>query len=86
MRRFFRPLPLAVICSGALLLYTRGGFFLLPYLITTYGVPKVSETIRHPVVVREVAVNPFELSLRIAGLEIRENDQTPMVGFEEFFV
>jgi len=86
MRRFFRPLPLAVICGVALLLYTLVGFFLLPYLITTYGVPKVSETIRHPVVVREVAVNPFELSLRIAGLEIRETDQTPMVGFEEFFV
>ncbi|MEQ1628650.1 MAG: DUF748 domain-containing protein [Nitrospira sp.] len=86
MRRIFRPLPLAIICCGALLLYTLVGFLLLPYLITTYGVPKVSETIRHPVVVREVAVNPFELSLRIAGLEIRETDQTPMVGFEEFFV
>lgn len=86
MRRFVRPLPLAIGSGVALLLYTLGGFFLLPYLITTYGVPKVSETIRHPVVVREVAVNPFELSLRIAGLEIRETDQTPMVGFEEFFV
>ena len=86
MRKFFRPLPLAVIGSVALLFYTLIGFFLLPYLITTYGVPKVAETIHHPVVVREVAVNPFELSLRIAGLEIRETDQTPMVGFEEFFV
>jgi uncharacterized protein involved in outer membrane biogenesis len=86
MRRFFRPLPLAIGTGIALLLYTLGGFFLLPYLITTYGVPKVAETIRHPVVVREVAVNPFELSLRIAGLEIRETDQAPMVGFEEFFV
>ncbi len=86
MRRLFRPLPLAVIGGTALLLYTLVGFFLLPYLITTYAVPKVAETIRHPVLVREVAVNPFELSLRIAGLEIRETDQTPMVGFEEFFV
>ncbi|MCS6292690.1 MAG: DUF748 domain-containing protein [Nitrospira sp.] len=86
MRRIFRPLPLAVIGSVALLFYALVGFFLLPYLITTYGVPKVAETIRHPVVVREVVVNPFELSLRIAGLEIRETDQTPMVGFEEFFV
>lgn len=86
MRKFFRLLPLAIGSGVALLLYTLGGFFLLPYLITTYGVPKVAETIHHPVVVREVAVNPFELSLRIAGLEIRETDQTPMVGFEEFFV
>jgi len=86
MRRFFRPLPLAIGGGVALLLYALVGFFLLPYLITTYAVPKVAETIRHPVVVKEVAVNPFELSLRIAGLEIREADQTPMVGFEEFFV
>ncbi len=86
MRRLLRPLPLALIGSAALLFYTLVGFFLLPYLITTFAVPKAAETIRHPVVVREVAVNPFELSLRIAGLEIRETDQTPMVGFEEFFV
>ncbi|SPP65392.1 DUF748 domain-containing protein [Nitrospira lenta] len=86
MRRFFRPLPLAIGSGVALLLYALVGFFLLPYLITTYAVPKVAETIRHPVAVREVAVNPFELSLRITGLEIRESDQTPMVGFEEFFV
>jgi uncharacterized protein involved in outer membrane biogenesis len=86
MRRFFRPLPLAIGGGVALLLYALFGFFLLPYLITTYGVPKVSEAIRHPVIVREVEVNPFELSLRIAGLEIRETDQTPIVGFEEFFV
>ncbi len=86
MRRLLRPLPLAIIGSTALLLYALVGFFLLPYLITTYAVPKVAETIRHPVVVRDVAVNPFELSLRIAGLEIRETDQTPMVGFDEFFV
>ncbi len=86
MRKFFRPLPLAIGFGGALVLYALIGFFLLPYLITTYAVPKVAETIRHPVVVREVAVNPFELSVRIAGLEIRDTDQTPMVGFEEFFV
>ena len=86
MLKFLRPLPLAIGSGVVLLLYTLGGFFLLPYIITTYGVPKVSETIHHPVVVKEVAVNPFELSLRIAGLEIREADQTPMVGFEEFFV
>ncbi|MEK6532571.1 MAG: DUF748 domain-containing protein [Nitrospirota bacterium] len=86
MRKFFRPFPLAITSGAFLLLYTIVGFFLLPYLITTYAVPKFAETIRHPLVVREVAVNPFELSLRIAGLEIRETDQTPMVGFEEFFV
>jgi uncharacterized protein involved in outer membrane biogenesis len=86
MRWLFRPSRLAILALGSVLCYTLVGFFLLPYLITTFGIPKVAETIRHPVVVKEVAVNPFELSLRITGLEIREPDQTPMIGFEEFFV
>ncbi|MFO0706101.1 MAG: DUF748 domain-containing protein [Nitrospira sp.] len=86
MRRFFRPVPLTVLLLSCLALYALAGFVLLPYLITTYGVPKVAELIRHPVVVKHVAINPFELSVRITGLEIRDRDQRPIVGFEEFFV
>lgn len=86
MSWLLRPSRLAILATGLILLYTLIGFFLVPYLITTFALPKVAEAIRHPVVVKEVAVNPFELSLRITGLEIRETDQTPMIGFEEFFV
>lgn len=86
MRWLLRPSRLAILALGGALLYTLVGFVLFPYLITSVGIPKVAEIIRHPVVVKEVAVNPFELSLRVTGLEIRDTDQTPMIGFEEFFV
>jgi hypothetical protein len=38
------------------------------------------------VLVKEVAVNPFVLSLRLTGFEIRESDQSALLGFDEFFV
>ncbi|MEC4889765.1 MAG: DUF748 domain-containing protein [Nitrospira sp.] len=72
--------------AGALLLYSLIGFLAVPYLITQYAVPAVAEKIRHPVSVKDVAFNPFTLALTIDGLEIREPDQTPLLGFEQFSV
>ena len=31
-------------------------------------------------------LNPFTLSLRVTGFEIREADQSALLGFDEFFV
>ncbi|NJN36132.1 MAG: hypothetical protein HC794_02595 [Nitrospiraceae bacterium] len=86
MRRFIRPRLLAGLAVGLVSLYALVGFFLLPYLIKEYGVPAASEQLQHPVVLREVAFNPFTLALRLNGLEVREQDQTPIIGFEEFVV
>jgi hypothetical protein len=52
------------------------GFFLVPYLIKAYAVPAVAERLKRPVLVKEVELNPFALSLRLTGLEIREADQS----------
>jgi uncharacterized protein involved in outer membrane biogenesis len=38
------------------------------------------------VLVKEVELNPFTLSLRVTGFEIREADQSALLGFDEFFV
>ena len=62
------------------------GFFLLPYVIKAYVFPAVSERLHRPVLVKEVEVNPFVLSLRVTGFEIREPDQSALLGFDEFFV
>jgi hypothetical protein len=86
MSRLLRPRVLIGAVVGLLALYSLVGFVLLPYLIKAYGVPAVAEQIKHPVVLQEAAFNPFALSLRLNGLEIREQDQTPMLGFEELFV
>ena len=36
--------------------------------------------------VKEVELNPFALSLRVTGFEIRETDQSALLGFDEFFI
>ena len=86
MRRILRPRVLAGTLAGLIALYSLVGFFLLPYLIKSYVIPTVSDLIKHPIVLREAAFNPFALSLRLTGLEVREQNQAAMLGFEELFV
>lgn len=86
MRRFLRPRLVAGIGLGLIALYALAGFLLLPYLIQTYGVPAAAEQLKRPVVIREVAFNPFTLSLRMNGLEVLETDQVPILGLEELVV
>ncbi|MCP9461658.1 MAG: DUF748 domain-containing protein [Nitrospira sp.] len=86
MRRFLRPPFLVGLALGLIGLYALAGFLLLPYLIKAYGVPAATEQLKHPVVLREASFNPFILALRLKGLEVRESDQTPMIGFDELVV
>ncbi len=86
MRWLLRPSHLAIFALGLVLLYTLVGFFLVPYLIKAYAIPAVVERLKRPVLVKEVELNPFTLSLRLTGLEIRERDQSALLGFDEFFI
>lgn len=86
MRGILRPRVLAGTLAGLIALYSLIGFVLIPYLIQSYVIPTVSDQIQHPIVLREAAFNPFTLALRLNGLEVREQNQTPMMGFEELLV
>ena len=86
MRRFLRPIPLAISALTLLLVYTLVGFFLVPHIIKAHVLPAVSDQLRHPVTAKEVEFNPFVLSLRMTEFEIQEEDTTPIVGFQEFFI
>jgi len=86
MRRFFRPIPLAITTVVALSIYALVGFFLLPYIIKSYVFPKASEQLQRPVFAKEVAVNPFTLSLQLTEFEIQEKDSTPFIGFQDFYI
>ncbi len=86
MSRILRPKVLIGVLVGLIALYALVGFVLLPYLITSYVIPTVADQIKHPIVLREAAFNPFALSLRLTGLEVREQNQTAMLGFEELVV
>ena len=86
MRRLLRSKVVIGVLAGVIALYTLVGFVLLPYLIKAHGIPAMAEQVKHPVVLREAAFNPFTLALRLNGLEVREQDQTAILGFEELFV
>ncbi|HWF61739.1 MAG TPA: DUF748 domain-containing protein [Nitrospira sp.] len=86
MRRCLRPKVVIGVLVGLIAFYALVGFVLFPYLITSYVIPTVSEQIKHPIVLREAAFNPFALSLRLTGLVVGEQNQTPMLGFEELVV
>ena len=86
MHWLIRPPRYAIVAAVCLVVYTLVGFFLLPYIIKAYVVPRVAEQLHRPVSVADVEVNPFALSLRVTGFDIREVDQSPVIGFEEFFI
>jgi len=86
MRRFFRPIPLALSALTLLLVYTLAGFFLVPYIIKTKVLPAVSDQLRRPVTVKDVEFNPFVLSLKMTEFEVQDQDTTPLIGFQEFFI
>ena len=68
------------------LLYALLGFFILPYIVKSQVFPAVSGQLKRPVLAKEVAINPFALSVTITGFEIQEADQMPLLGFDELFV
>jgi len=86
MRWLLRPSRLAILALGLVGLYALVGFFLVPHLITAYAIPAIAEKLKRPVLVKEVELNPFALSLRLTGFEIREPDQSALLGFDEFFI
>ncbi len=86
MRSIVRPRVFAALFLGLIILYALVGFFLVPYIIQAYVIPSAEDRVKHPIVVREVSFNPFALALDLKGLEVREPDQTPILGFEELLV
>ena len=86
MRRLLRPVSLAIIGVSCVALYALVGFVLIPYVIERYVFPAVAEQLKRPVSVKEVEFNPFTLALRLVGVEVQEQDGSPVLGFEEFFI
>lgn len=86
MHWLIRPPRYAIVAAVCLVVYSLAGFSLLPYIIKAHVIPRVAEQLHRPVSVADVEVNPFALSLRVTGFDIREVDQSPVLGFEEFFI
>ena len=70
----------------ALVVYAILGFLLAPWLIQRTATNAVRENLGVELRLRDVAVNPFVLSLRIDGLELDEPSGDPFVTIERIFI
>lgn len=67
--------------------YTITGFLILPPIIKSVAVKKLSEALHRPVVVQKIKLNPYVLSLTVIGLRVKEREKpTDFVSFESLYV
>jgi hypothetical protein len=77
----------AFIISVALMItYTLAGFFLAPYLIKRQATRFAQESLKCLVVMEEVRVNPYTLTLDIRNFDLKERDGSPLLAFKAFFI
>ena len=71
---------------GVLLLFTVVGFFVLPPILKSVAVDRLSELLHRQVRVEKVRINPYELTLEIEGVRIDEADgNTAFASFDRLF-
>ena len=84
---FFRdPKKLGITAVSLILFYALLGFVIIPLVVEHQLPSTLSEQLGKPVIVKDVALNPFALTFDIQGFEIQEQDKTPLIGFQELFI
>ena len=68
------------------LLYTLGGFFLLPYVLKGQLIRYAEESLNRPLALEEVRFNPYALTLDMNGFSLSEADGARLIGFDAFHV
>ena len=77
---------LGIVLFSLILFYALLGFIIIPAILKAKLPSMATEHLGKPVVVKEIQLNPFVLSIHIHGFEIQEEDQTPLLGFQELYV
>lgn len=71
---------------GAVLVYTLFGFLALPPILKSVLSKSLSETLHRRATIRDIRVNPFELSVTVRGFAISERDAPGRwISSEEIF-
>ncbi len=75
------------IFSVALIItYTLAGFFLAPYLIQRQSTQFARESLQCLLVMEEVRVNPYTLTVDIKNFDLKDNDGSPLLAFKAIFI
>jgi hypothetical protein len=75
-----------IIAVALMITYTLVGFFLVPYLIKRQATRFAQESLKCPLVMEEVRVNPYALTLDIRNFDLKERDGSPLLAFKTFFI
>jgi uncharacterized protein involved in outer membrane biogenesis len=68
-------------------LFTLVGFFILPPILKSVLVKKLSESLRREVAISQIKVNPYTLSLTIRGFKVKDRQEAEtFLSFDELFV
>lgn len=80
--------PARIVIIGCFLvsLYAALGFLILPLLVKTQLVEKLSAYTGRKVELAELHMNPFTLSTTLRKFELRERDGGRFIGFEELYI
>jgi len=70
----------------ACILYTLIGFFLVPLLVKDSIISFIHDDLGREATIEKVEFNPYALSLRVKGFEMRDKDTVRLAAFDEFFV
>jgi uncharacterized protein involved in outer membrane biogenesis len=67
--------------------YTITGFLILPLIIKSVAIKKLSAALNRPVVIQKIKLNPYALSLTINGLIVKEREEPrDFVSFNSLYV
>lgn len=74
-----------IVLLAAVVLYTIGGFFVLPAVLKSQLESKLPPILNRQVSIERIDFNPFELSLRVTGFRATEPSGDEFASFSEFF-
>ena len=70
-----------------LVLFTIFGFFVLPPIVKSVALEKLSEKLKREVLIQKVKINPFLLSLTIQGFTVKEpGNSNVFVSFDSLYL
>ncbi|MDZ7695746.1 MAG: DUF748 domain-containing protein [Deltaproteobacteria bacterium] len=75
-----------IIAVALMIIYTLAGFFLAPYLIKRQATQFARESLKCLMVMEEVRVNPYALTLDIRNFDLKERDGSPLLTFKAIFI
>lgn len=75
-----------IITASVILLYTMSGFLIAPTIVRSKLISGLTETFGRNIVIEQVRINPFALSLTVGNFDMSELNGERFLHFDELYV